>query len=428
MPSYPTIDYLGAAQGIIRNIDDFERLKIARAAEESNSQYRDMLMKEHQNKMDQEKRLDTSLSNYFTQSQTNPDFQPTMGQRTVQDYSTSTGGEGYEVPGIKQESFQVPAKRTFGSGLAELLASQGLGQKALDVQLKYKDLDQKAKTDAYQHYYDGAAKILAGPNPEEIGSYHDLWSKHPIVGKMIDETGVKGIKHDPRTKATDIKINKVWKPGEINNADGTPFEGGSAKVTMHIDKFGKKTVKDLEPAEEKETSEYTHFLKTQKAAGKTGEEIDAAWDARIRGRKDTSLSDYVKQQDLDRRNREEKEKINERREKNDEQEAKIMKDTSSYENAGYKVVGEEKMKKEAVDQINRLRKNAGKPELEQVPKTVPDESNKNTFGELFGKQPTKTIYEWVPKKSPISGQKTSGLANVPLAVLQAEKQRREGLA
>ena len=71
------------------------------------------------------------------------------------------------------------------------------------------------------------------------------------------------------------------------------------------------------------------------------------------------------------------------------------------------------MKKEAVDQINRLRKNAGKPELEQVPKTVPDESNKNTFGELFGKQPTKTIYEWVPKKTPLSGQKTSVLSNLP---------------
>ena len=410
MPSYPTIDYLGAAQGIIRNIDDFERLKIARAAEESNSQYRDLLGQQLRDEMQQKQKLREAQAGFPAYLAQNQHLLfPGVGERQVEDLSSPITGVPEEPPAMKVENFMTPAKETTHSMLSKYYNEKGFP----DVAEKYSASEDVRKEKMVGHKMTFAAKIL-GDAMKAGGDVPDQLMKNlqddPDIGYMFK--GVKSFKMTP--KGFEAEAEREVKEGEFKfPGTNDPVPAGKYDIKTITDSTGNTVIKKIKPVEDKAPTRHSG-----------GYGIDEEWNPKTKewvarrvpvnpAGDMTDLNRQVKEQGLLLSKEAASRSAREAEEKNVKEEAGLVNDPKSYENAGYKVVGGEKMKKDALDRRNMLRKNAGLPELEQVPKTVPDESNKNWTGDKIWKQPTKTIYEWVPKKTPLSGQKTSVLSNLP---------------
>ena len=430
MGFYPPIDYVGGMRGIADQISaipqdarNYERLRQQAEEAKSMQTYRALQVQKMQQDMDQENKLNTSLSNYGNQMRTNPDFSPTVGQRNVADYTTELGGDEYSVPGEKTENFAIPPKRSPGSGLGEYLMDQGLGKQGLDYILKYKDAGQKAEAEVMKVFYEKSADILKSENPQNLNHFIKLYQSNPAMASILKKNGIEDMSIDPKTKALEtITETTIGPEGGTNPISGEHVDPGKYKIVTKTPAGGKPGITEFtKKSDVSEGSDFKHYVETMRAAGKSESEIDSGWDQRMKGRRaveDADMRDIKKSVQQN-----QVELQGQRIEANKRKEARDI--MAPIQDA---LAAREGMNKKPIDpaRLEEYRQELGKIEkdIQEIP--VPGETVEGYFGTSIGssQKPTKYNYRIIDKKSPISGQKTSGLSGFSDAQLYASAQSR----
>ena len=314
MGYYPTIDYLGAAQGIIRNIDDFERLKIARAAEESNARYRDMQMQNLQDEMQQKKKLREAQSGFPAYLEQNQGMlQPTTSQRvvgTTPDYTTSLGDEDYSVPGTKDVmgSVTTPAQTSMSNLAAKYYMDKGLPEYGLKLMADERAAEEKATGHKMTMATSLLGHAITQGDSEAFNKLMTSFKADKQLAPMFQ--GVTDMKLNSK-KELETTVERPVTEGEMKfPGTDTPVPSGNWKITTVTMKDGNTRVKEIVPGktDTEDNTDFKLFVKAQKALGKTDMEISKGWGQEIKSRQESGLGGYVKQMDLDRKERDEERK------------------------------------------------------------------------------------------------------------------------
>jgi hypothetical protein len=221
---YPQINYLGAAQGMVGILENAERMKLAeqeslRRQEEAQSmaKYRDMQISKMQEEQDRERKLNQVMTQY-AQEANGPDFQPSMAMRAVMDPNPPLGGAVEAYPQGRVESYQVPAKRQFGSGLAGMLAKEGMGKESLTWIAKEKEEKAKEGKEALDFWQKGAMKFIENQDNEGLRTWIDQGKKNPLIADKIGP--LEGISVNPKTK--EIEVSDRIKSSDYLDLRGVP--------------------------------------------------------------------------------------------------------------------------------------------------------------------------------------------------------------
>jgi len=175
MAYYPSIDYMGMSNSILKNFEDLPRvdreLQQQQLREKQMTLY-DLQMKKAQREAD----FETGLGDYYKANLGS--LQPTTETITAPDYSTALGGEEYSVPGeLSRKITRPPSKTIYGLG-ADYAMSSGHPLEAIKFIAEARKAE-KDREEIFNHKMDSITKA-ANISPTWAAAMHkQLASQNP---------------------------------------------------------------------------------------------------------------------------------------------------------------------------------------------------------------------------------------------------------